>query len=224
MSHEVLTYLMCALSCVLAYLICGFPSAYVIGEKLGHVDVRTVGSGNVGTTNIARSVGAGAGALTLVLDVLKAVVSVLLGYVLVGVVGAGDGAAVRPGGALDWTMALVFGFCLLGHIFTPYLHFKGGKGIAVGLGASLALMPAVGASLLIPFLLLALTTRYVSLGSIAAAVSLPFWVWLYLRPSAAFLVIVSCVALLAIWAHRGNIRKLLAGTERRFSFKKKDRG
>ena len=57
MSHEVLTYLMCALSCVLAYLICGFPSAYVIGEKLGHVDVRTVGSGNVGTTNIARSVG-----------------------------------------------------------------------------------------------------------------------------------------------------------------------
>ncbi len=224
MSHEVLTYLMCALSCVLAYLICGFPSAYVIGEKLGHVDVRTVGSGNVGTTNIARSVGAGAGALTLVLDVLKAVVSVLLGYVLVGVVGAGDVAAVRPGGALDWTMALVFGFCLLGHIFTPYLHFKGGKGIAVGLGASLALMPAVGASLLIPFLLLALTTRYVSLGSIAAAVSLPFWVWLYLRPSAAFLVIVSCVALLAIWAHRGNIRKLLAGTERRFSFKKKDRG
>lgn len=208
---------MCALACVLAYLICGFPSAYVVGKKMAHIDVRTVGSGNVGSTNVTRAAGAKAGVLTLLLDVMKAVVGVLLGWLLVGVVGAGDLSLVAPGGAYDWTMALVYLCCILGHVFTPYLHFKGGKGIAVGFGAAVALMPLVGLSLWVPFLLFALTTRYVSLGSIAAAVSLPFLTWFIAGPTVAFLVIIAFVALLVVWAHRANIAKLLRGEERKFS-------
>lgn len=216
-----LAYLMCALSCVLAYLICGFPSAYVIGERMAHLDVRTVGSGNVGTTNIARSVGKKAAALTLLLDVLKAVLAVFVGYGLIGLVGCGDLAAVRPGGRLDWAMALVYASCILGHVFTPYLHFKGGKGIAVGFGGALALMWPVGLLLLVPFLVFAVLTRYVSLGSILAAVALPFLAWAVERPSAAFLVVIVCVALLVIWSHRANIVRLAHGQEKRFAFKKK---
>ena len=212
---------MCALSCVLAYLICGFPSAYVVGERMAHLDVRTVGSGNVGTTNIARSVGKRAAALTLLLDVLKAVLGVFVGYGLIGLIGCGDLADVYPGGRLDWMMALVYAACILGHVFTPYLHFKGGKGIAVGFGGALALMWPVGLSLLVPFLVFAVLTRYVSLGSIMAAVCLPFLAWLIEHPTPAFLVVLVCVALLVIWSHRANIVRLAHGQEKRFAFKKK---
>ncbi len=220
-SGDVLAYVMCALSCVLAYLICGFPSAYVVGERMAHLDVRTVGSGNVGTTNIARAVGKRAAALTLLLDVLKAVVAVFVGYGLIGLVGVGGLDVVRPGGALDWTMALVYAFGIVGHVFTPYLHFKGGKGIAVGFGGALALMWPVGLSLLGPFLVFAVLTRYVSLGSIVAALSLPLLGWLIERPSPAFIVILCAVAALVVWSHRTNIVRLAHGEERRFSFKKK---
>ena len=221
MGGDLLAYVMCALACVVAYLACGFPSAYVIGERMGHLDVRTVGSGNVGTTNIARSVGKRAAALTLLLDVLKAVVGIFVGYALIGLIGCGDLGAVRPGGRLDWAMALVYACCILGHVFTPYLHFKGGKGIAVGFGGALALMWPVGLSLLVPFLVFAVLTRYVSLGSILAAVCLPVLAWLIERPSPAFLVILCVVALLVIWSHRANIVRLAHGQEKRFAFKKK---
>lgn len=215
-------YLLCAVACVLAYLLCGVPTAYVLGRALGGVDVRTVGSGNVGSTNIARSVGAKAGALTLLCDVFKAVVAMFLSYLLIGWIGTGEGfSEVVPGARYDWTMALAYLSCILGHVFTPYLKFKGGKGIAVGFGGALVLMPWAGLSLLVPFLLFAVTTRYVSLGSVAAAVSLPFLAaWLY-HPSTAFLVIITLVAALVVWAHRGNIAKLAHGQESKFSFKSK---
>lgn len=212
-------YVLCALSCIIAYFLCGFPTALVLGKALGKVDVRTVGSGNVGSTNIARSVGAGAGVATLAIDVLKAVASMFVGYLLIGFLGTGKGfAEVMPGGAFDWTMALVYLCCILGHVFSPYLHFKGGKGIAVGFGGALALMPSAGASLLVPFLLFAVTTRYVSLGSVAAAISLPFLVMLFYRPSLAFMVAVVLVAAVVVWAHRANIVKLVHGRESKFSF------
>lgn len=213
-------YLLCAAACCIAYFVCGIPTAYVLGRAMGHVDVRTVGSGNVGSTNIARSVGAKAGVLTLLLDVLKSALSVGIGYGLIGCIGTGHGIAeVAPGGAYDWTMALVYLFCIVGHIFTPYLKFKGGKGIAVGFGGALVLMPWAGLGLLVPFLIFAVTTRYVSLGSIAAALSLPFLAaWIY-RPSVAFLVIITLVALIVVWAHRLNIVKLVQGHESKFAFK-----
>jgi glycerol-3-phosphate acyltransferase PlsY len=217
-----LVYVMCALSCIVAYLLCGIPSAFVVARAKG-VDVRTVGSGNVGSTNVARSVGAAAGAVTLVCDVLKAVVSILLGYVLVGVVGTGAGLAeVVPGATFDWTMALVYLCCLLGHVFTPYLHFKGGKGIAVGLGGALALMPWVALGLVAVFAAGVALTRRVSVGSVAASVALPVLAGLIYRPSTAFLAVVCVTALLAVWAHRSNLVKLARGQEKPFAFKSKD--
>lgn len=215
-----MVYLLCAVACVVAYCICGIPTAYVLGRTMGNVDVRTVGSGNVGSTNIARSVGAKAGVLTLLLDVLKAVLSVFIGYGLIGFIGAGgELSEIVPGGTYDWTMALVYMFCIVGHVFTPYLKFKGGKGIAVGFGGALALMPLAGLGLLVPFLICAVATRYVSLGSIAAAVSLPFLAaWIY-HPTMPFLVIMAVVAILVVWAHRSNIVKLVHGRESKFAFK-----
>ncbi len=213
-------YMMCALSCVAAYLLGGIPSAYIIGRAVGHVDIRTLGSGNVGSTNAARTVGAKAGILTLVCDIMKAVVAVLLGRVLIGLVGAGSFEATAPGGPYDWCAALVYLSTILGHMFTPFLHFHGGKGIASGFGGAVVLMPWVGLSLWVPFLLFAVTTRYVSLGSITGAVSLPVLANVFYHPSAAFTVIVCLVAALVIWGHRTNIKKLAHGQESKFSVKK----
>lgn len=213
--------LMCALACAVAYLVCGFPSAYVVGEKLAHVDVRSVGSGNVGSTNVTRAAGPKAGLLTLALDIAKALLSMLAAWLLVGFAGArGDLALVAPGGAADYTLALVYLSCILGHVFTPYLHFKGGKGIAVGFGGALGFMPPVAFGLWAPFLLFALTTRYVSLGSVAAAVSLPFLAALLVHPTGPFLAVLVCVSAVVVWAHRGNIVKLARGQERKFSLKR----
>ena len=218
-----LVYLMCALSCVIAYLVCGIPSAYIVTRRMAHIDVRDVGSGNVGSTNAVRAAGPKAGVLTLVLDILKAALSMLVGLVLIGFVGTGGGfAAVAPGGAFDWAAALVYLFCICGHVFTPYLHFKGGKGIAVGFGGAVVLMPLGGLALWLPFLLFAVTTRYVSLGSVVAALSLPVWAVVLYRPSVAFVCILCVVAAIVIFSHRSNIAKLVKGTERRFSFKKED--
>lgn len=222
-SPDALAILLLVASCVIAYFVCGIPSGLLLAERIGKVDVRTQGSGNVGSTNVARSAGKLAGGLTLLCDTLKAYVSVLVGFLLVGVVGLGDVAAVRPGGSLDWMMALVYLFCIVGHVFTPYLRFKGGKGIAVGFGGALALMPLTGLSLLVPFLLLAVTTKRVSAGSITAAIALPFLAWAIERPSAPFLVIVACVAAVVVFAHRKNIVKLAHGEEKPFSFKRGDK-
>ena len=211
---------MLAVSCLIAYLVCGIPSAYLVGRHLAGVDVRTVGSGNVGSTNVVRAAGPKLGVLTLVCDIAKAALSVGIGYLLLGFVAGLGLARVAPGGDLDWTMALVYLCCVLGHMFTPYLRFKGGKGIAVGFGGAVVLAPLAGLSLWMPFLIFAVATRYVSLGSITAAISLPFLMALFYHPSAAFLAIAACVSLSVVVAHRSNIKKLLAGTESKFAFKK----
>ena len=215
-----LVYVMCALACVIAYVLGGIPSAYLIGKAFGNVDIRTQGSGNVGSTNVARTLGAKAGILTLVSDILKAVVAVLIGKLLIGVVGAGAIETTAPGGVYDWCAALVYLAVILGHMFTPFLHFHGGKGIASGFGGAVVLMPWAGLSLWGPFLIFAVSTRYVSVGSIAGALSLPIFANLFYQPSMAFTVIVGIVSVLVIWGHRSNIKKLAHGQESKFSVKK----
>ena len=215
-----LVYVMCALACVIAYVLGGIPSAYLIGKAFGNVDIRTQGSGNVGSTNAARTLGAKAGILTLVSDILKAVIAVLIGKFLIGVMGAGAIETTAPGGVYDWCAALVYLAVILGHMFTPFLHFHGGKGIASGFGGAVVLMPWAGLSLWGPFLIFAVSTRYVSLGSIAGALSLPIFANLFYQPSVAFTVIVFIVSALVIWGHRSNIKKLAHGQESKFSVKK----
>lgn len=214
---------MTGIAMVIAYLICGIPFGLLIARREGHVDVRTVGSGNIGTTNVARTAGKRAAVLTLVCDMGKGCLATVVGRLLVGL-GAlgGDFAAIEPTAALGWTVALVYLASILGHVFSPYLRFRGGKGIAVGFGAALGFMWPVALGMLAVFAAFAVPTRYVSLGSLAAAASLPIWSILLYRPSPAFVVALAGVSAVVAWAHRENIAKLAHGKERRFAFHRDD--
>lgn len=207
-------------SCAIAYFLCGIPFGYVVGRRLGKIDVRTQGSGNVGATNVARTVGKGAGLLTLALDILKALVSLLVGKAILTWALGAEAGQLAFGSGLDWMPCVVYMFAILGHTFSPYLHLRGGKGIAVGFGGALGFMPLVALLLWVPFLVFALITRRVSVGSIAAAISLPLLAWAVYRPTAASLAILSVVAALVLFSHRSNIVKLIHGEERPFSFKR----
>ncbi|MCI6547739.1 MAG: glycerol-3-phosphate acyltransferase [Coriobacteriaceae bacterium] len=202
-------------ACAIAYFVCGIPFGMLIARSQG-VDVRRTGSGNIGATNVGRSVGARAAGLTLLLDAGK-------GWLCTGLAVWAfssffvEAKALAPGQPFDWVLTCVYGACVAGHVFSPYLGFCGGKGIAVGFGAACGLNPLIAAGLLAVFLAFALPTRFVSLGSTCAAVSLVAWAAILGYSPAAIapmLVVAACV----VWAHRGNIRKLAHHEEKRFSF------
>ena len=216
MGFEALT----ALLTLAAYLVCGIPFGLIVARAMGHVDVRQTGSGNIGTTNVARSVGKGAAALTLLLDLGKGLVMMLAArLVLAFALFGGDVSTLDHTTALGASLAVVFLGCILGHVFSPYLRFHGGKGIAVGFGAALGLYWPVGLGLLAVFLVLAVPSRYVSLGSVAAAASLPVWCVVFGFPLVS-VVPMSVAAGIVIWSHRANVSRLVHGEERRFSFHK----
>ena len=204
MSLPILTAI-CALGC---FLICGIPSGLIIARASSeHVDVRKVGSGNIGMTNVARSAGASAAALTLLCDAGKGAVAILLARLVIAQVAfGGDWSQTLAQAQGGLASATLYASCVLGHIFSPYLHFKGGKGISVGLGAGLGFCWPVALSMLAVFVVLAIPTGFVSLGSVFAALSL---------------VPLAVISLTVVWAHRENVRKLLRGEERRFSIHKK---
>jgi glycerol-3-phosphate acyltransferase PlsY len=184
---------------VSAYLLGSVPTGYILGSLAG-VDVRTAGSGNVGATNVARVVGKGRGALTLALDVgkgwLAVFVSLQLKVSLVCVV-------------------LVAMAVFLGHLYPIFLRFRGGKGVATALGIFLALAPLVTLILMGIFAAVVAPSRIVSLGSLVAALAAPLILWLFAEPAAV--VTMGCfIAAMIIWRHRGNIQRLLAGTEPKF--------
>lgn len=212
-------YLVCAVSVVLSFLVCGIPFGLLVARAYG-VDVRSVGSGNIGMTNVARSVGGGAAALTFALDVLKGTLCVLLARLaLAQLCLGGDWALTAPQRPLGWIATAVWAACVLGHVFSPYLGFHGGKGISVGLGAGLGLSWPVALLAFAVFLAVAIPSRYVSLGSTCAAVALPIWGFVFgFTPAASALTVV--VGAVVIWSHRGNIAKLLRGEESRFSIKR----
>jgi len=205
---------------VACYFVCGIPFGLVIAARDAGIDVRKVGSGNIGATNVARSAGKRAAALTLLLDTLKGTVCVLaLRLVVAAIFFGGDFAMTRPQTPFGWSSSMFFLACVCGHVFSPYLHFHGGKGIGVGLGAGLGLCWYYALMMLAVFIVLVVPTRYVSLGSIAAALSATLWgvVLGWPLPSIAPL---ACVSAMVIWAHRVNLAKLLAGEESKFAFHK----
>ena len=197
---------------VAAYLIGSIPFGFLIGKWHG-IDIRTVGSGNIGATNVTRSVGKRAGKLCFLLDFLKGMLPVLL---------VQHFAPVPPELALAAALGVI-----LGHIFPVYLDFKGGKGISTAAGVGLALAPLPLLAALAAWIVAFLTTRYVSLASIAAAVVLPAAVWIF--PCAglggavplATRIFFTVIGAAAILRHRENIRRLLNGTESRFERKRK---
>lgn len=208
---------------IVSFFVCGIPFGMFFAAKLSGIDVRKTGSGNIGMTNVARSAGGKAAALTFLCDVGKGVVCVLLGkLVIANLCCGGDWFAVAYNGAFGWVGSVLFAASVFGHIFSPYLHFHGGKGISVGLGAGLAMWWPIGLGMLAVFLLCTIPTRYVSLGSICAAASLPIQAALW-GMSVPAVIPTAMVAAVVIWSHRENIGRLVRGEERRFSIKHKDK-
>lgn len=209
-------YICTALMMAVAYFVCGIPFGLITGEH-EHVDVRKVGSGNIGMTNVARTVGGKAAAVTFLGDMGKGLVVMLVAKaVIAGVCFGGDWSMLSVRSPFVLSTSLVFACCILGHVFSPYLRFHGGKGISVGFGAGLGLWWPIGLGMLVVFLAFAVPSRYVSLGSVFAAISLPIQCALWGMPLAG-IVPITLVAAVVVWAHRSNIRKLLSHEERRFS-------
>lgn len=193
----------------LSYLLGSIPFGYLIVRARGGGDVRETGSGGTGATNVTRRAGKGAGLLTLLLDATKGAAAVLLAR----------GLLTEDFGVNWWVAASAFA-AVGGHVFPVWLKFRGGKGVAPGLGVFLALAPAVVPVALAAFLLVVWRTRYVSLGSITAAALMPLALFVLdsrfpfagqhglERVAAA-----AAGAALIIYAHRENIRRLLRGTE-----------
>jgi acyl phosphate:glycerol-3-phosphate acyltransferase len=198
------------LTIVVAYLIGSVPTAYLMGRLLKGIDIREHGSGNVGATNVMRVLGTPAGISTLGIDVLK-------GYAVIAWVAPAmcSSADYRPIWMILSAIAVI-----AGHNWMIFLGFTGGKGVATTGGAFLALAPAVTLSAVAVWAVTVAFTRYVSLGSILAGISIPIFMRLYGQPRAYFWF--SLFLTLALVAkHRGNIKRLIAGTERKLGVSEK---
>lgn len=202
------------LTAVIAYFCGCFNGAVIVSKYILRDDVRTHGSGNAGLTNFYRTFG---GPLTLVViltDVFKAIVAIWVGMLLFRQMIANEVLVV----ALSKYWAGLF--CLLGHMFPCMFHFKGGKGILSG--GAIAIMIDWRIALVVwgGFLILAILTRYVSLGSCWAGASFPFATW-FIYHNVVITVLGAVIGLLILYMHRGNIKRLLTGTENKFSLHKK---
>lgn len=194
---------------LLAYLFGSIPTGYLLVRIFRKQDIRTVGSGNIGATNVLRSGGKGLGAATFILDALKGSAAVGLGALL---------ASQMPTWPVRDVEALAALFAVLGHMYTPWLRFKGGKGVATGFGVFLVAAPIAALAAITLFAIILFTTRYVSLASILGAAAFPVFAYYTVRGSrpAFFIAVQIAVALLIIVKHHPNIRRLLTGTEHRF--------
>jgi glycerol-3-phosphate acyltransferase PlsY len=188
------------LTAIAAYLVGSIPTGLLLAKYVGGVDIRATGSGNIGATNVSRTLGWKIGVMTLVGDCLKGVVPVV--------------AAQQLGFSEGW-LAIVGFMAFTGHVYTVFLRFKGGKGVATALGVFLAVSPLSVACAVIIFALLVWKWRYVSLGSIAAAAAMPLLVAFIDRRGLIFLMSIA-IATIVVWKHRDNIKRLKAGTESRF--------
>lgn len=184
---------------LIGYLFGSIPSGVILTRLAKAGDLRTIGSGNIGATNVLRTGRRGLALATLLVDVLKGALPTFLAFRYFGP----DMAVLAGLGAV------------LGHCFPLWLGFKGGKGVATAAGVLLALTPLIVLLVLALFILVVLLTRYVSLGSITAAIAAPILAWLFGLHQIAELYLL--IALIIVIKHYANIRRLLAGNENRFS-------
>lgn len=200
------------LTAVIAYFIGSIPTGFLMARARG-VDIRSVGSGNIGATNVFRILGKGPGIVVLLIDGLK-------GFIPAKFIPMLFVTQVTGSESRYLYLAVVAGFCaILGHNYTCWLRFKGGKGVATSAGVVIAWVPMAFLIALVAFLIVFAVSRYVSLASIVAAVVLPFAVWGTDRR--VFMIwIAAVVSVLAIYKHRANIQRLMAGTENKFGKKK----
>ena len=183
---------------LLAYLCGAIPFGYIIAKVFKHVNIRTIGSGNPGATNVYRTISKPLGVLTLVLDLLKGFIPVYFTMLL------------NPDSV--WLIIAVAFVTIIGHVFTVFLNFKGGKGVATGCGVFLALNPLAILICFLVFVLFLVLFRYVSFASIMAAATLPISLY-FLNSMAEIVIFASIISILVIVRHISNIKRLLNGTE-----------
>ena len=202
------------LTAVIAYFCGCFNGAVIVSKYILRDDVRNHGSGNAGLTNFFRTFGGRLTFVVILTDVLKAIAAILIGTLLFRQMVADEAMVVTL--AEYWSGL----FCLLGHMFPCMFHFKGGKGILSG--GTIAIMIDWRVALVVwgGFLVLAILTRYISLGSCWAGASFPFVTW-FVYQSSVITVLGAVIGLLILYMHRGNIHRLLTGTENKFSLHKK---
>lgn len=210
------------ISLLIGYAFGNVTFGFLIG-KIKHIDIRKKGSGNIGTTNTLRILGPAAGAFTLLFDCLKAVIAAYLAMAIMR-------AAGIPGEFLNAVKAWAAFGAVIGHVFPVLLHFKGGKGVATGLGFLIAVCPLSLFASLGSFILFVIITQYVSAGSIVAAVSLPTQAIIFRiigiepykgRYGTEIMILTSLVGILALIRHHANINRLIHHCENKLSFKKK---
>ena len=183
------------------YLIAAIPTGVVLSRWMGSEDIREKGSGNIGATNVYRVAGKLAGILTLVGDIMKGFLPILAYK---------NWLAPTP-----TQLGIACAVAIIGHCYPIYLKFKGGKGVATALGIFLVLSPQAVLGAVIVFVLAVGTTRYISLGSVLAAMSAPLLILMLNHPQPIFLATLF-IAMLITWRHRSNIRRLIDGSENRF--------
>jgi acyl phosphate:glycerol-3-phosphate acyltransferase len=203
------TALRVAIILVVAYLLGAVPFAVIVGRLFYHVDVRKHGSGNAGATNVMRVLGLKAGLAVLLLDGLKGVAAVLFAML------------VHPeylsATTADWVLIGASFAAVLGHSYSPYLGFAGGKGVATAAGALLVVMPAVWPILLVVFVVVVALGRMVSLGSVVIAALFPVLVLVFYGDRLAFVIFSLVATSLVIWRHRSNIARIARGEEAKIS-------
>lgn len=193
------------------YLLGSIPFGLLVG-RLNGIDIRQHGSGNIGATNVLRTLGKKWGYTTFALDVLKGVLAVVLVHFL---------PLPEAAGFTPVILKIAAGLaCIVGHNFPVWLKFKGGKGVATTGGVLVALLPLAALVAVAAWVVTFYTTRYVSVASIVAAIAIPVAVWSIERQIDPLFIFSLVVAALGIWRHRANIQRLLAGTESRFERKK----
>ncbi len=198
---------------ILAYLLGAIPFGLLIARAKG-VDIRAVGSGNIGATNVFRVLGKGWGILVFTCDALKGFISASVFPLLAKTLWVFDGGAVLP--------LVCACLAIAGHNWSVYLRFKGGKGVATSVGALIGLAPMVAGAGLLTWALVFVTTRYVSLASIVAAIMVAGVVWIFYAQTGILLpVVLTVLCGLVILRHKSNIQRLIHGTENRVKFKKK---
>lgn len=210
------TYIVVA---IIAYLIGSVSFSILISKKMAGFDVRKKGSGNAGSTNVLRTVGKKAAIITLLCDILKGVIAVLIAFVAGKIVKNLDNALL---------IQLAGIFVIIGHTFPVFFQFKGGKGIATALGVLIITNWQIGLICLVFALILIIVTKMVSVGSVSAAILFPVLILFikenYLVPTSAsnwsYLIYGIILCLIVIFNHRSNLKRILNGTENKISFKK----
>lgn len=193
---------------IIAYLLGNISTSYIIAKRLAGVDIRTQGSGNAGSTNVLRTLGKKAGAMTFIGDLLKGIIAVFIGY------------AISKFTNIDTVIAgyvAVFGV-VCGHNWPAFLGFRGGKGVATSLGAMIAVNPIIALSCFGLFLIIVAITKYVSLGSVVGIAASPI-IMMFLNNKNG-VIITLFLTISVIYTHKENIKRLINGTERKIGQKK----